>query len=139
MVGGLQPILSAVSKEIGAIALAGGHVDVDSMISRTIDETEKPTVDLDDDLDLHDMPEMGVPALSLADLEKAVRDHRLLPSGYEIESLGPEDFAVEHPETRRKIRATLSRAYYMKHFDSAEFWTPGSSIFPNEASPNHIC
>src|SRR5690606_31076723 len=26
MVGGLQPILSAVSKEIGAIALAGGHV-----------------------------------------------------------------------------------------------------------------
>lgn len=137
MVGGLQPILSAVSREIGAIALAGGHVDVDSMISRTIDETETPTVDIDDDLDLHDMPEMGVPAFSLADLERAVRDHRLLPAGYEMENLGPEDFAVEHPDTRRKVRATLSRAYYAKHFDSAEFWTPGSSMFPKVAIPSY--
>lgn len=130
MVGGLQPILSAVSKEIGAIALAGGHVDVDSMIATTISQTETPTVDIDDDLNLHDMPELGVPALTLADLDRAVRDHRLLPAGYEMEALGPEDFAVEHPETRQKVRATLSRSYYAKHFDSAEFWTPGSGVFP---------
>ena len=132
MVGGLQPILSAVSREIGAIALAGGHVDVESMITRAIDETETPTVDIDDDLDLHDMPELGVPALTLSDLEQAVRDHRLLPAGYEMENLGAEDFAVEHPVKRHKIRATLSRAYYAKHFESAEFWTPGSAVFPRE-------
>lgn len=132
MVGGLQPILSAVSREIGAIALAGGHVDVESMISRTIDETETPTVDIDDDFDLHDMPELGVPALTLSDLEQAVRDHRLLPAGYEMENLGAEDFAVEHPDKRHKIRATLSRAYYAKHSESAEFWTPGSAVFPRE-------
>jgi hypothetical protein len=130
MVGGLQPILSAVSKEIGAIALAGGHADVDSMVASRIDQTETPTVDIDDDLDLHDMPEMGVPALTLAYLELAVRDHRLLPAGYEMEDLGPEDFAVEHPDTKQKVRATLSRSYYAKHFDSAEFWTLGSASFP---------
>lgn len=134
MVGGLQPILSAVSKEIGAIALAGGHVDVDAMIGNTIDQTEMPTVDIDDDLDLHEMPEMGTPALSLADLEMIVRDHRLLPLGYEMKILGPDDFAVEHPESRRMVRATLSRAYYGQHFDSAEFWTPGSTVFPREGT-----
>lgn len=134
MVGSLQPILSALSKEIGAIALAGGHVDIEAMVATTIDQTDTPTVDIDDDLDLHNMPEMGTPALSLVDLEKIVRDHRLLPLGYEMKNLGSEDFAVEHPESRQMVRATLSRSYYAQHFDSAEFWTPGNSAFPQEGT-----
>jgi len=135
MVGGLQPILSAISKEIGAIALAGGHVDVDTMVANTIDQTEAPTVDIDDDIGLDDMPEMGTPALSLLDLQRIVNNHHLLPPGYEINNLGPDDFSVEHPVTRKKVRATLSRSYYGNHFDYVEFWTPGSSIFPDEGKP----
>lgn len=135
MVGGLQPILSAVSKEIGAIALAGGHVDVDAMVSNTIDQADAPTVDIDDVGDLEDMPELGSPALSLADLARIVHNHRLLPPGYSMEGLGADDFAVEQPESRRRVRATISRDFYASHFDHTDFWTPGSSTFPLEGRP----
>ena len=138
MVGGLQPILSAVSREIGAIALAGGHVDVDAMVANTIDQVDAPTVDIDDVEDLEDMPEMGVPALSLADLDRIVADHRLLPPGYAMDALGRQDFAVEQPESRRRVRATISRDFYANHFDHTDFWTPGSAAFPIEGRPDGI-
>lgn len=135
MVGGLQPILSAVSKEIGAIALAGGSVDVEEMIGSTIDDVELPTVDIDDQDFFGEMPEMGTPALSLDDLAKVVADQRLLPAGYFMDTLGALDFAVERPDTRQRIRATLARDFYASHFDHTDFWTPGSSAFPLEGRP----
>lgn len=135
MVGGLQPILSAVSREIGAIALAGGHVDVDAMVANTIDQADTPTVDIDDLGDLEDMPDLGVPALSLADLARIVADHRLLPPGYAMDALGKQDFAVEQPESRCRVRATISRDFYANHFDHTDFWTPGSAAFPQEGRP----
>lgn len=135
MVGGLQPILSAVSKEIGAIALAGGSVDVEEMIGSTIDEVELPTVDIDDQDFFGEMPAMGIPALSLDDLAKVVADRRLLPAGYFMDKLGALDFAVERPDTRQRIRATLAREFYASHFDHTDFWTPGSSAFPLEGRP----
>ena len=135
MVGGLQPILSAISREIGAIALAGGHVDVDAMVANTIDRVDTPAVDIDDIGELDDMPEMGIPALSLADLARVVGDHRLLPPGYTMDALGTEDFAVEQPDSRRRVRATLSRDFYGNHFEHTDFWTPGSAAFPLEGRP----
>lgn len=135
MVGGLQPILSAVSREIGAIALAGGSVDVEDLIGSTIDEVELPTVDIDDQDFFGEMPEMGIPALSLDDLVQVVTDNRLLPPGYFLETLGALDFVVERPDTRQRLRATLSRDFYTSHFDHTDFWTPGSSAFPLEGQP----
>lgn len=135
MVGGLQPILSAVSREIGAIALAGGHVDVDAMVANTFDQVETPSVDIDDSGDLEDMPEMGTPALSLADLTQIAHDRHLLPPGYSMEALGTDDFAVEQPQSRRRVRATISRDFYANHFDHTDFWTPGSAAFPAEGQP----
>ena len=136
MVGGLQPILSAVSREIGAIALAGGHVDVDAMVANTIGQTEAPAVDIDDLDDLEDMPELGASALSLADLARIVANHRLLPPGYVMDALGKQDFAVEQPDSRRRVRATISREFYSSHFDHTDFWTPGSASFPIEGRPS---
>ncbi|AOF97795.1 DEAD/DEAH box helicase family protein [Sphingobium sp. RAC03] len=136
MVGGLQPILSAISREIGPIALAGGHVDIDAMVAKTIDQVETPAVDIDDLGELEDMPEIGTPALSLADLARVVGEHRLLPSGYTMGALGSDDFAVEQPDSRRRVRCTLSRDFYSKHFDHTDFWTPGSAAFPLEGRPS---
>ena len=135
MVGGLQPILSAISKEIGSLALAGGHVDVDAMVTSTFDALETPTVDIDDVDDLGDMPAMGRPALSLDDLKAIVDQPRLLPIGYELQPLDGDDFVVEEPISRRRRRATLSRGFYGSHFDSTDFWTPGSASFPLEGLP----
>lgn len=135
MVGGLQPILSAMSKEIGRLALAGAHVDVDAMIGTRIDETPRPSVDIDDQDALDEMPEMGVPAIDLDLLRSIVTNSKLLPPGYEIRPLNEHDFAVEDPETHRQVRATLSRSFYSEHFDHTEFWTPGAPIFPEVGQP----
>lgn len=130
MVGGLQPILSAVSKEIGALALAGANVDVEYMVSETIAGVETPNVDIDDLEDLDDMPELGWSPLSLEDLQNLANNPRLLPDGYIMKKLDEEDFAVEDPVSHRSIRATLSRSFYTNHFEHTDFWTPGSRIFP---------
>ncbi|WP_065846237.1 helicase-related protein [Sphingobium sp. Ndbn-10] len=135
MVGGLQPILSAISREIGSLALAGAHVDVDSMVASTISNVEAPAVDIDDVDDLGDMPEMGRPSLSLDDLQAIVCQPQLLPQGYELTVLDGDDFAVEEPLSRRRRRATLSRSFYANHFEHTEFWTPGSAAFPLEGAP----
>ncbi|BEU20015.1 SNF2-related protein [Paraburkholderia sp. 22B1P] len=138
MVGGLQPILSAISREIGSLALAGAHVDVDAMVAFTIDNVDTPTVDIDDVDDVGDMPEMGRPALSLEDLRAIVAQPRLLPSGYELNALDGDDFVVEEPISRRRRRATLSRSFYASHFEHTEFWTPGSAAFPLEGLPESL-
>ncbi len=135
MVGGLQPILSAISREIGSLALAGAHVDVDAMVASTISAIDTPTVDIDDVDDLGDMPEMKRPALSLDDLRGIVGQPRLLPNGYELQRLDGDDFAVEEPISRHRRRATLSREFYSNHFDHTDFWTPGSASFPIEGWP----
>jgi hypothetical protein len=138
MVGGLQPILSAISREIGSLALAGAHVDVDAMVASTIESVDTPTVDIDDVDDWGHMPEMGRPALSLDDLKAIVDQPQLLPLGYELAALDGDDFAVEEPLSRRRRRATLSRSFYASHFEHTDFWTPGSLAFPIEGSPTNL-
>lgn len=135
MVGGLQPILSAISREIGSLALAGAHVDVDAMVASTISAVDTPTVDIDDVDDLGDMPELGRPALSLEGLRAIINEPHLLPIGYELQRLDGDDFAVEEPISRHRRRATLSRDFYSNHFEHTDFWTPGSATFPLEGLP----
>lgn len=137
MVGGLQPILSAMSKEIGRLALSGAHVDVDAMISTRIDETPAPSVDIDEQDDFGEMPEMGMPTISVQTLLAALSNTRLLPAGYEVRPLNEHDFAVVDLETRAPMRATLSRGFYAEHYDHTEFWTPDSPIFPSEGVSRH--
>ena len=138
MVGGLQPILSAISREIGSLALAGAHVDVDAMVASTINSVEVPNIDIDDVDDLGEMPEQGQAPITLEDLMAIVREPRLLPMGYELQMLDGDDFSVEEPISRHRRRATLSRDFYSSHFDHTDFWTPGSSAFPTEGSPESI-
>jgi superfamily II DNA or RNA helicase len=138
MVGGLQPILSAISREIGSLALAGAHVDVDAMVASTINTVDTPTVDIDDVDDLGEMPQLGRPALSLEDLRAIINEPHLLPVGYELQRLDGDDFAVEEPISRHRRRATLSRDFYSNHFEHTDFWTPGSAAFPLEGLPQTV-
>lgn len=135
MVGGLQPILSAMSKEIGRLALSGASVDVDALVSSRMDETPPPSVDIDEQDDFGEMPEMGIPTINLQTLMAAIINPKLLPAGYEVRPLNEHDFAVIDPETQAPVRATLSRGFYNEHYDHTEFWTPGASIFPSEGVP----
>ncbi|WP_300576544.1 helicase-related protein [Phenylobacterium sp.] len=130
LVGGLQPILSSVSKRIAELALSGAHVDIDAMIASEINQPP-PSVDLDDEeAALEDMPMMGKPALDLADLARIIDDPILLPPGYQAAWLSTHEWTVTTDALQKPVRVTLDRDFYGKNFDSAEFWTPGSPAFP---------
>ena len=135
MVGGLQPILSAMSKEIGRLALSGAHVDIATTIAARIDETPTPNIDIDDQDDLGEMPLVGTPTIDLETLRSIVVQPRLLPLGYVLEPLGEEGFSVEDIVSHRPVRATLSKSFYASHFDYVEFWTPGAPAFPSDGLP----
>ena len=111
---------------------------MEDLIGTTIDQVEAPTVDIDDQDFFGEMPEMGVPAIDLAFIARAISDDSLVPPGYEIRPLGTEDFVVEEPQSRRPTRATLSKSFYADHFDHTEFWTPGSRAFPAEGLPDKL-
>lgn len=130
LVGGLQPILSSVSKRIAELALSGAHVDIDAMIASEINQPP-PSVDLDDEeAALEDMPMMGKPAFDLADLARIIDDPILLPPGYQAAWLSAHEWTVTTDALQKPVRVTLDRDFYGKNFDSAEFWTPGSPAFP---------
>ncbi|MBX9859744.1 MAG: SWF/SNF helicase family protein [Sphingomonas sp.] len=130
MVGGLQPILSSVSKRIAELALSGALVDVEAMIASEMNQPP-PAVDLDDeDAALDEMPLMGKSALDLAGLAKIIGDPILLPPGYQAAWLSAHEWTVSTDTLSKPVRVTLSRDFYGKNFDSAEFWTPGSPAFP---------
>lgn len=130
MVGGLQPILSSVSKRIAELALSGALVDVEAMIASEMNQPP-PAVDLDDeDAALDEMPLMGKPALDLVGLAKIIGDPILLPPGYQAAWLSAHEWTVSTDTLSKPVRVTLSRDFYGKNFDSAEFWTPGSPAFP---------
>lgn len=130
LVGGLQPILSSVSKRIAELALSGAHVEIDAMIAGEMNQPPPP-VDLDnEDAALDDMPLMGRPALDLADLARIIEDPILLPPDYHAAWLSAHEWTVSTDALSKPIRVTLDRDFYGKNFDSAEFWTPGSPAFP---------
>ncbi|WP_206432934.1 SNF2-related protein [Sphingomonas sp. ABOLH] len=130
LVGGLQPILSSVSKRIAELALSGAVVDVEAMIAADLNRPP-PAVDLDDDeAALDDMPDIGHAAFDLGDLERLIAEGDALPVGFRTERLSEHEWTVEAVTLSQPVRATLDRSFYAAHSDSAEFWTPGSPAFP---------
>ena len=130
LVGGLQPILSSVSRRIAAMALSGATVDIDAMIANEMNQPP-PAVDLDDeDAVLEDMPQMGRPALDLERLARIIGDPDILPLGYQASWLSPHEWTITTDALSKPVRVTLSREFYGKNSDSSEFWTPGSPAFP---------
>lgn len=131
MVGGLQPILSSVSKRIAELTLSGAHVDVEAMIAADLNRPP-PAVDLDDDdVALDDMPEIGRAAFDLSDLARMLGDSDAMPAGFRADRLSEHEWTIDTVKLSKPVRATLERAFYATHFDSAEFWTPGSPAFPS--------
>jgi hypothetical protein len=54
-----------------------------------------------------------------------------LPLGTEAVHLDEKDYRFVDGYLPHAVRITVDRDFYEMHSDSVEFWTPGSSTFPD--------
>jgi SNF2 family DNA or RNA helicase len=138
VVGGLQPILTALPKLIEKSVLSGS-MDPDAKreeavqaLEVVISEGQDAALDLDDyaDEDL-DTPVRPNPSITLSDLRSILQRSTLLPPGSEAIQLNDRDFRYTDGDLPTAVRVTVDRDFYELHADSVEFWTPGNPTFPD--------
>src|SRR5262249_53149532 len=137
-VGKLQPILSALPREIAQTALTKPtqerlrqRAELVSRIESEIAEKEQAGFDLDAiteaDLEEPDRPEA---LYDLDDLEAILARPDVLPPGLEVKKLAPGEYEFSAPGMNERVRVTTRRDYYEDHPGSLELWSTGSPIFP---------
>jgi hypothetical protein len=71
------------------------------------------------------------PAITLSDLRAVLERPIFLPLGTEAVHLDEKDYRFVDGYLPHAVRITVDRDFYEMHSDSVEFWTPGSSTFPD--------
>lgn len=135
VVGRLQPILSALPNRLAEAALAptadrervrgnlvaalksevdasAGALDIDELIERA--------------LEIRPQPE---PAYDLDDLTRLLDRPELLPPQVERARQSSKEVFWTVPG-KAQVSVTTDAAFYERHPESVEFWTPGSPVFP---------
>jgi superfamily II DNA or RNA helicase len=135
IVGKLQPILSRLPKQFELLALersahreASRHrflADVDNMVR----ESEAAPFDIDA-VAVEPMvaPEFPPPALTLDDIEEAMKQDDARPSAMEWRPLDFRSYAAALPGTPER-RVTTSGQVFDDHVESHEFFSPGGRLF----------
>ena len=138
VVGGLQPILTALPRLIEGAVLARSEDpaekrrDALTALEGAIGAGEASAVNLDDFADEDIVfPARPDPPIALSDLRYVLDHPKLLPKGSEASPLDGQDYRFLNGELARAIRVTVDREFFDMHADSVEFWTPGSPIFPD--------
>jgi hypothetical protein len=134
VVGGLQPILTRLPDLIQSVVLSGRERDeasIDTTLAREIETTGQNSLDIDElaDSDLN-LPPRPAPALTLADIRRALEEPDLLPPGTEASPMDGRDFRLASGDRAGAVRVTVDRDLYEDHADDMEFWTPGNPTFP---------
>ncbi|MBO6035749.1 MAG: DEAD/DEAH box helicase family protein [Acetobacter sp.] len=135
VVGGLQPILSNLSKRIADQILEGCQVkDLPDQIKGDIEtlESNKPfDIDQTTEDSLNDfLQEEEEKILTMEDLERIIRHKALLPPEVSIEPMGEREYKFSEPGLKA-VRVTTDPNYYKEHAESVELWSPGNPTFPN--------
>ena len=136
IVGKLQPILSRLPKRFEELALerpehreASRHrflADVDSMVR----ETEEAPFDIDAvAIEPIAPPEFPPPALTLDEVDDAMRRETVRPAAMEWQSLDLRTYAASLPGMPERIRVTTSTQVFDDHVESHEFFSPGAHLF----------
>jgi ERCC4-related helicase len=149
IVGKLQPILSRLPRRFEELSLerpehreASRHrflADVDNMVR----ESEEAPFDIDA-VAVEPMvpPEFPPPALTLDELDDAMKQEAVRPAAMEWQPLDLRTYAASLPGTER-IRVTTSAQVFDDHVESHEFFSPGGCLFERiereESSPELSC
>jgi SNF2 family DNA or RNA helicase len=138
VVGGLQPILTRLPKLIEESVLSRSNAPHDKRdgalqaLENAIASGDEATLNLNDfaDEDLV-VPIRPDPAITLSDLRAVLERPIYLPLGMDAVRLDEKDYRFVDGYLPHAVRITVDRDFYEMHSDSVEFWTPGSSTFPD--------
>jgi hypothetical protein len=137
-VGKLQPILSALPREIAQTTLRKPteerlrqRAELVSRIEGEIVQTQQAGFDLDaiTEADLEE-PERPEALYDLEDLDAVLARPDMLPPGLEVKKLEPGEYEFSAPGMNERVRVTTRREKYEAHPGSRELWSAGSPIFP---------
>ena len=142
IVGKLQPILSRLPQEFEKVALERPEhreaarqrflADVEGMV----DKADEGGFDVDEVADeAIDVPDLPEPALTLADLDDALKRPGVLPPGAELSPLDPGSYKLRLPGMASSFRVTTSADVFDDHFESNVFLSPGGTLFETLAAP----
>jgi ERCC4-related helicase len=136
IVGKLQPILSRLPKRFEELALerpehreASRHrflADVEGMVR----ESEEAPFDIDA-VAVEPMvsPEFPPPALTLDELDDAMKREAARPAAMEWQPLDLRSYAASLPGMIERVRVTTSAQVFDDHVESHEFFSPGGRLF----------
>jgi ERCC4-related helicase len=136
IVGKLQPILSRLPRQFEQVALersenreASRHrflADVDNMIR----ESEQAPFDIDA-VAVEPMvpPEFPPPALTLDEVDDAMKWEVVRPAAMEWQPLDLRTYAASLPGMPERLRVTTSAQVFDDHVESHEFFSPGGRLF----------
>src|SRR5271157_1820104 len=136
IVGKLQPILSRLPKRFEELALerpehreASRHrflADVENMVH----ESEEASFDIDA-VAAEPMvpPEFPPPALTLDELDDAMKREAARPAAMEWQPLDLRTYAASLPGMEERIRVTTSAQVFDDHVESHQFFSPGGRLF----------
>ena len=136
VVGKLQPILAKLPKEFEAAALhraedrvRGRQEAVRNMLVM-VDEAEQAAFDIDEVSEADLAPPVFPPSpLMPEDLDRVLRDQRLLPPGVECNELDPRTYAISIPGDGPPARITTSPDVFDEHFESLQLVLYDAPIF----------
>ena len=136
IVGKLQPILSRLPKQFEAVALERPERREEAKrrlladIDRGARESEDSAFDIDFGAEeALDLPELPKPAMTLEQIEEAMRQDEVPPPGMSWKPLDPGSFAAELPGMPESIRVATRAQVFDDHVDSHAFFSPGGEVF----------
>ena len=149
VVGGLQPILSNMSKLITEQVLEGqkgcqimglpeempANSTIADQIIGDIDklEGEKP-FDINETTDdtLEEFLQEEEPILTMEDLDRVIAHKALLPPQISMTPLDEQnrEYTFSAPGLPKSVRVTTNPEFYEQHAESVELWSPGNPTFP---------
>ena len=150
VVGPLQPILAQLPRTIAGAVLAGGRRrgevagrstaeqvldaggrnDMVEAIERQVREARAIGFDIDATVDTDVTMPARVPSpVTMEDLDRVIAWPDLMPPGTDIQALGQREYGLLAPGMPERLRVTTDPAYYEKHSESVELWSPGNPLF----------
>jgi len=124
MIGTLQPILSSLNRRIRHDALTNGH-DTEKKIR----EEETSGLDLDSMLEMETINyEQPKSPVIMEDLERLANSSLM-----QARPVGKKQYSITGPNNS-DVRITTDRDTFENISHSAEFWSPGSSVFPKPST-----